>query len=152
MTGLEPSDFAFYLLAMNPFGGLLLALPLALLKLDYSVWRALGLGLPLAFVQVLVVALGWSRLVAWPRWQRFVEARRSPRLERLVATRGAFWATVIFSPLLGPWLVTAFFQYANVPLRRAALPLFLGLCWNGGAIAAVCVLAPELMRAWGKGG
>jgi hypothetical protein len=39
----------------------------------------------------------------------------------------------------------AFMRYAQVPLRRVALPLFLGLLWNGSAIASVCVLAPRLL-------
>ena len=76
---------------------------------------------------------------------RFLERRRSARLERLCASRGAFWLTTALSPLIGPWLVMAFMRYAQVPLRRVALPLFLGLAWNGTAIALACAVAPRLL-------
>jgi hypothetical protein len=135
---------AFTLLAINPFGGLLIAIPYAVLKLKLLAWLAVLVGIPLAFVPVLVVDFGWSVLSRWPWWHRTLEKRRSARLERLVASRGAFWMTVLLSPLIGPWLVMAFMRYAHVPLSRVALPLLLGLCWNAGAIGLGCVFLPRL--------
>ena len=79
-----------------------------------------------------------------PAWHRFLDRRRSPRVERLVAARGGFWLTVLFTPLIGPWLVMAFMRYAQVPQRRVAAPILLGLLWCAAGIAALCVLVPRL--------
>ncbi len=140
-------DAAFVMLAINPFGGLLVALPFALLKLGYPVWLALALGVPLSYVQVLAIDLGWSLLARLPWWHRFLERRRSKRIERLLASRGAFWLTVLLAPLIGPWLVMAFMRYAQIPQRRVALPILLGQSWNAAAIAGCCLFLPYLFKA-----
>src|ERR1700691_4526013 len=111
------TDLAFALLAANPFGGLLVAIPFAMLKLHYPAWVATAMGAPLAYLQVVVVDASWSWLARIPGWQRFLERRRSPRVARLVASRGAFWITFVVTPLLGPWLVMAFMRYAQVDQR-----------------------------------
>ncbi|HRI51610.1 MAG TPA: hypothetical protein PLW65_15630, partial [Pseudomonadota bacterium] len=68
---------AFVLTSVNPIGGLLVSLPLAIFKLHWPAWFAVALGVPLAYVQVLVVDLFWQRLLAWPFFTRQVEKRRS---------------------------------------------------------------------------
>lgn len=135
----------FATLAVNPFGGLMIAIPVGVLSLNYPVWWVLAVGIPLAYVQVIAVDALWSLLSRQAWWHRFLEARRSPRVQRLVAARGAFWLTVLLSPLLGPWLVMAFMRYAGVPQRKVALPILLGLLWNGSAIAAATAWLPGLV-------
>ena len=141
-------DLAFITLAINPVGGLLLAIPFALLELRYPVWRAMALGIPLAYLQVIAVDLCWDLLIQLPWWRRLLERRRSPRLERLVEARGAFWSTVVAAPLVGPWVLMAFMRYAQVPQRRVALAILLGLSWNASAVAALCVYAPRWLSSF----
>lgn len=143
---LKPGLLAFVVLSINPFGGLLISIPLAVLGLHYPVWFVLGLGIPLAYVQVIAVDAGWSLLTTIPWWSGLVTRLRSGRVERLAAARGAFWVTMILSPIIGPWLAMAVLRYAQVPHRRVALPLFLGLCWNATAIALACLFVPRLFR------
>jgi hypothetical protein len=137
---------AFVILAINPIGGLMMAIPFAILKLHYAAWLAVTAGIPFGYVQVLAIDLGWTSLDRLGWWHRFLERRRSPRVERLLASRGSFWLTVILAPLIGPWLVMAFMRYAHVRQRRVALPILLGLGWNASAIAACCVFVPRLFR------
>ena len=140
-------DVAFALLALNPFGGLLLAIPFAILRLHYSAPLALGLGIPLAYVQVVVVDLGWTHLDRVQLWRRLLERRRSARVERLMASGGAFFTTLVLAPILGPWLVMAFMRYARVPQRRVALPILLGLGWMSVLVAAGCLLVPRFFES-----
>jgi hypothetical protein len=72
------TDFAFALLAANPFGGLLVAIPFAVLKLHYSGWLAIGIGAPLAYLQVAVVDAGWSLLVRIPVGSDSLIGRAAP--------------------------------------------------------------------------
>ncbi len=129
---------AFVALAINPIGGLAVAIPFAVFKLHQPAWLAWLVGLPFAYVQVLVVDFFWERLIRWTWWRGFIERRRSPRVERLVHAKGSFWLTAVFSPFIGPWLVMAFMRYAQVPQRRVALPLLIGLMWTGGIVAIGC--------------
>jgi hypothetical protein len=142
------SALAFALLAVNPVGGLWLAIPFALYKLRYPVWLTLAFGVPLAYVQVLVVDYGWTLMARWSWWLQLLERRRSPRVEKLMAARGAFWTTVVLAPLIGPWQIMAFMRYAQVPQRRVALPILLGLLWIGAVIAAGCIHLPHLFGHW----
>ena len=73
------------------------------------------------------------------------ERRRSPRVERLVAARGGFWLTLVLAPLIGPWLVMAFMRYAQVPQRRVALPILLGILGSASFVALACVFFPKLL-------
>jgi len=138
------SDVAFVALAVNPLGGLLVALPFAILKLHYRPWAAAAIGAPLAYVQVVVVDLGFGLLARIPWWMRMLERRRSARVERLLASRGAFWLSFLATPLLGPWLVMAFMRYGKVPQRQVALPIFSALMTTAAIIATLSALAPSL--------
>jgi hypothetical protein len=141
------SDLAFALLAANPVGGLLVAIPFAILKLHYPMWLAMVLGTPLAYLQVLVVDASWSLLARIHWWRGFLERRRTPRVERLVASRGGFWITFLLTPFLGPWLVMAFMRFAQVRQRRVALPILASLLCTAAVIATVCALAPRVFAA-----
>jgi hypothetical protein len=141
---LGPGDYAFATLAANPFGGLVVAIPFAVFKLGYPAWLAAVAGIPLAYLQVIAVDLGWTQLSRIGAFRRFLDRRRSPRVERLIAARGGFWITFVCTPLLGPWVVMAFMRYAQVPQRRVAAPILLGLSGGALALALACALAPRL--------
>jgi hypothetical protein len=143
---MSPGDLSFAVLAINPIGGLAIAIPFAVFGLHHPAWLAWVVGLPLAYVQVLAVDLLWTQLVKLRGLSGFLERRRSPKVERLVASRGSFWLTMLLSPFIGPWLVMAFMRFAQVPHRKVALPLFLGLAWNSGAVAAACAWLPQLVH------
>ena len=134
---------AFVLASINPIGGLMVSLPLAIFKLHWPAWFAVLLGVPLAYVQVIVVDLFWQRLLAWPTWTRLVERRRSPRLEQILAHRYAPWLLAVASPWLGPWLVMAVARFGGRRQSQLALPLLFGLTYVGIGIAAICVYAPK---------
>jgi hypothetical protein len=138
-------ELAFAVLAVNPIGGLLVAIPFAIFELHWPAWLATLAGLPLSYVQVAVVDIFWSQLARIDWWRRFLERRRSPRVERLVATRG-FWMTTFLTPFIGPWLVMAFMRYAQVPQRKVALPICLGIAWSAGGLAGLCVVLPRLFQ------
>lgn len=80
-------------------------------------------------------------------WQRLLERRRSPRIERLTASGGAFWPIVALTPLVGPWAIMAFMRYAHVKQRHVALPILLGLTWIAMLIAVACLVVPESIQA-----
>lgn len=134
---------SFVFFATNPIGGLLVAIPFGILKLHYPAWVAALVGTPLAYVQVAVVDAAWSVLGRWPAWERFLIARRSKRVERLVASGGSFWVTFLATPFVGPWLVMAFMRYAQVRQRRIAVPVLCALLCTAAVIAAVCELVPR---------
>jgi len=142
-----PSDFAFVTLAINPIGGLLLAIPFAILQLHYRPWLALAASVPLAYVQVIAVDLLWVALCRLPFWQRLLERRRSAQVERLLASKGGFWITFLGTPVLGPWLVMAFMRYANVPHRRVALPILLALTCTAIVLVGLCSWVPAWFAA-----
>jgi len=148
VSGAEAAGFAA--LAINPLGGLMIAIPVAMLKFHWSPWPVLAAGIPLAYVQVVAVDGLWFLLEKWPAFLRFLERRQSPRLSRLVKSRGAFWSTVVVAPLAGPWLVMALMRFAGVKQRTVGPPIFLGLVWNGSAIAAGCALLPQLFARFVK--
>jgi hypothetical protein len=140
-------DLTFAVLAANPFGGLLIAIPFALLRLHYPIWLAVALGTPLAYFQVIAIDASWTLLARIDRWQRFLDRRRSPRVERLVASRGGFWITFCATPFIGPWLVMSFMRWARVPQRKVALPILLALFATALAVAA----ATAMPRMWMAG-
>jgi hypothetical protein len=135
---------AFFILAANPFGGLLVAIPFAMLKLNWPAWLVVLTGVPLAYLQVIVVDVAWGSLTRIDGWQRFIERRRSHRVERLVASGGGFWITFFATPLLGPWLVMTFMRYAQVRQARVALPILLALLCSAIVLASLCTLVPQL--------
>lgn len=140
------AEVAFALIAANPFMGLFVAIPYATFGLDYPAWAAALAALPFAFLQVPIIAVAYDLLQARPGWRAFLERRRSARVDRLIRSGGAFWPTLLISPLIGPWLAMSLYRYAGVPARKVALPMFLGLGWFAAVVAAVCTLAPELVR------
>lgn len=135
----------FVALAVNPFGGLLFAIPYAKLVLHVSPWLAALIGWPLAYVQVVLVDVLFATLsrVGW--WQRLMERKRTPRLQRLTTSPYMFWLILLFGTFIGPWLVMAIMRYAGVPHRRIVLPMALSLGWNAAVIAAVSIYAPKLL-------
>jgi len=133
-------------MAINPIGGLLIAIPFAIFKLGYPAWLTLLVGVPCTYVQVLVVDLGWGQLNRWTRWRKMFERPRSPRIQRLVSSGGAFWPTLLLAPFIGPWMVMAFMRYARVPQRRVAAPILIGMTCQAAVLVAVCVYAPQLLR------
>ncbi len=136
----------FALLAANPVGGLLVAVPYGMLRLHYPIWLTLVAGTPLAYLQVLAIDGSWTLLARIPAWQRFLERRRSPRIERLVASGGAFWITFGATPFVGPWLVMSFMRWAHVPQRRVALPILLALFCTAAVVAVVSAAPAALSR------
>ena len=140
MTGL----IAFALLAANPVGGLLVAIPFAVLKLDYAPWITIVTGVPLAYLQVFVIDVSWSRLEKLGWWQRLLAKSRGKWADRLVKSRGAFWITFVATPIIGPWLVMALMRWVGVPQRRVALALVTSMVTAATVIAALCVFVPAV--------
>jgi len=135
----------FVVLAVNPFGGLLFAIPYAKGVLHVSAYLAALAGWPLAYVQVVAVDGLWEFLSRRGWWQRLIERRRTPRLERLAASPTMFWTILLFGSFLGPWLVMAVMRWAKVPHRRIVVPLALNIGWNALAIALAATYAPRLL-------
>ena len=138
---------AFLLLAVNPIGGLLAAIPFAILKLDYPAWFTVVVGVPCCYVQVVVVDRGWTQLERWHWFRHTVETRRGKWATRLLESRGAFWVTYAATPLLGPWLVMALMRFAGVPHRHVAAAMALSLVTTSSLIAALCVCVPQWFKA-----
>jgi hypothetical protein len=143
---MNSGDLTFALLAANPVGGLLVAVPYGMLRLHYPIWLTLVAGTPLAYLQVLAIDASWTLLARIPTWQRFLERRRSPRIERLVASGGGFWITFCATPFVGPWLVMSFMRWARVPQRRVALPILLALLATAAAVAVASAVPGALSR------
>lgn len=135
---------AFALLAANPVGGLLIAIPFAVLQLDYAPWLTVVLGVPLAYLQVFVIDLSWSRLERLGWWQRLLQKSRGKWAQRLVQSRGAFWITFAATPVLGPWLVMALMRWIGVPQRRVALALVTSMLTAATVLATLCVFVPAV--------
>jgi hypothetical protein len=143
------SLITFALLAANPVGGLTVAIPVALLKLDFSPVPTVAVGVPLAYLQVLVVDACWSWLEKLGWWRRLIERSRGRWAERLVSARGAFWVTFVSTPILGPWLVMALMRWAGVGQRRVAFAILSSLTVASSVIAALCVFVPSLLEGGG---
>lgn len=139
-------DLFYIALAVNPIGGLAIAIPYAVIELRYPAWLALLTGIPLAYVQVVAVDLGWTTLSRWPRFVSLVESRRSGRLERLAASGGAFLSTAVLAPIAGPWLVMALMRYARVPQRRVIAPILLGISVTAAATAVLSTCVPSFFH------
>jgi hypothetical protein len=135
----------FVALAINPFGGLVFAIPYATGVLGLSPWVAAATGWPLAYLQVVFVDVLFDTLrrIAW--WERLVQRKRTPRLERMASSPYMFWMILAFGAFFGPWLVMAVMRFANVPHRRVALPMALSIGWNAVGIALLSVYAPRLL-------
>lgn len=137
---------AYALLAANPIGGLTVAIPVALLKLDFAPVPTVAAGIPLAYLQVLVVDACWSRLERLGWWRRLIERSRGKWADRLVASRGAFWVTFAATPILGPWMVMALMRWVGVGQRRVAPAILSSLLVASTVIAALCVFVPAVFE------
>jgi hypothetical protein len=137
-------QLAFALLAANPIGGLTVAIPFALLKLDFAPVPTVLAGVPLAYLQVLVVDTFWTRLERLGWWRRLIEKSRGKWAERLVASRGAFLITFIATPIIGAWMVMALMRWAGVSQRRVAPAILSSLLVASSVIAALCVAVPAV--------
>ncbi len=137
---------AFALMAANPIGGLNVAIPFALLKLDFSPVPTVAIGVPLGYVQVLVVDACWSWLEKLGWWRRLIERSRGRWAQRLVASRGAFWVTFAATPILGGWLVMALMRWAGVPQRKIALAILSSLFLVYSVLAALCIFVPAAFK------
>lgn len=135
----------FVLACVNPFGGMFVAIPLAMFKLDWPAWFAVLLSVPLAYAQVAVVDVLWERLLAWPWWVGLIEKRRSPRLSALLARDDARLWLALFGVWAGPWLVTAVARYSGHTVKRVALPLLFGITYVAVGTALACTYAPDLL-------
>ena len=135
---------AFALLAANPIGGLLVAIPFAMLSLDFSPWLTVGTGVPLAYIQVVVIDLSWTRLERLGWWRRILQKSRGKWADRLVQSRGAFWITFIATPIIGPWLVMALMRWIGVPQRQIALALVSSMVTLASVIAGLCAFVPAV--------
>lgn len=135
----------FVVLSINPFGGLMFAIPYAKAVMGLSPWIAALIGWPLAYTQVLVVDIFWVGLNKWGWFHRLVERKRTPRLERIASSKYMFWIIAAFGCFIGPWLVMAVMRWARVPHRRIAVPLLISLAWNAAGIAFLTVYAPRLL-------
>jgi hypothetical protein len=135
----------FVIACVNPFGGMFVAMPLAVFKLEWPAWFACVLGIPLGYVQVVAVDLLWGRLQAWPWWIQAIEKRRSPKLNALLARDDAKLWLAVFGVWAGPWLVAAITRYSGHTVKRVALPLLFGITYVTIGTALACVYAPQLM-------
>lgn len=135
---------SFALLAANPIGGLLVAIPFAVLKLDYAPWVTVLTGVPLAYLQVLVIDGSWNQLERLGWWQRLLRKSRGKWADRLVSSRGAFWVTFAATPILGPWLVMALMRWVGVPQRRIALALVSSMLAAATVVATLCAFVPAV--------
>ena len=136
---------AYVLVGLNPFGGLFLAIPLALFKLHYPTAVALFLSVALSFVQVLVVDFFWERLASWDAFVKFVDGKRSERLEGYLKSRWAGPWIALISPWVGPWLIMALARFAQMRLRQVGPALFAGLLYVGAITTGLCLFAPDYL-------
>jgi len=141
-----PYLVGFVLTAINPWGGMFVAMPIALFKLDWPAWLAVIIGIPLGYVQVVVVDVLWERLMRWPWWVQMLEKRRSERLTNLLARDDAKLWLGVFGVWMGPWLVAAFARFSGHEVRRVALPLLFGISYVTIGVAVACKLAPDLLK------
>lgn len=122
------------------------AIPIALFKLEWPAWFAVLAGIPLAYVQVIVVDQLWERLMTWPRWVALLERRRSEKLTNLLARDDARLWLALLGVWFGPWLVAAFARFSGHPVRRVAGPLLFGITYVAIGTALICKLAPQFLE------
>ena len=135
---------SFALLAANPVGGLLVAIPFAVLKLDYAPWVTVAVGVPLAYIQVVVIDLGWNQLERLGWWRRILEKSRGKWADKLVASHNTFWVTFAATPVLGPWLVMALMRWVGVPQRQIAVALVSSMITAATVIATLSAFVPSV--------
>jgi hypothetical protein len=136
-------DWTYLGLGVSPIGGLLASIPWGMFEMHYPAWLVIASSPPMAYVQVIVIDALWSSFQRSSYFRRLIEGKRSPRVEKLLASRGSFWATLLATPLVGPWVVMAFMRYAQVPQRKVALPMLLSLLVVSAFFTAMCVYVPS---------
>ncbi|WP_342375085.1 hypothetical protein NVS55_27750 [Myxococcus stipitatus] len=137
---------SFILVAVSPVGGILAAVPLGILGLGYPPWAVVITCVPLGYLQVLAVDLGWDALERWEMWRRLRSRPRGAMVHRLLSHCGGFWSTVALVPLVGPWAVMGLMRTAGVPQRRVAVPILFALTVIASLLGIVCAVAPEWVR------
>ncbi len=142
---MEVPLWSVILVAISPIPGLLAAIPMSILARNDPGWVWLIAGPLLAYVQVLVVDFGWSLLLKWKAWGRLLDRMRSPRVEKLMASKGGFWTVFFGTPTIGPWVIMAFMRYAQVPQRKVAAPMLLALFLVSCLAVGACTWFPELV-------
>lgn len=130
--------------SINPIAGLLVSVPWAILKMHYPLWLVVVSGPPLAYLQVIAADLSWTYLRRVTYVRNLLEKKRSPRVEKLLASRGHFIPVMIATPLIGPWLVMLVMRYANVSQREVVAPIMLALILVSVVLGALCLIVPSL--------
>lgn len=143
-TYVQGGDWFYLLQSINPVGGLLISVPWGIFEMRYSAWFIIVTAPLLGYVQVMAADLLWEQLRRLQYVRRLLEENRSPRVERLIASSGAFLPTFIATPILGGWVVMLVMRYAQVPQRRVALPILLSLGTVTAAVVVLCESVPHL--------
>jgi hypothetical protein len=139
---MDAGDWTYVGLAINPVGGLLVAIPWGVLERGYS-WPVLLLSGPaLGYVQVVLVDVAGAQLDRL-RWWRGLLDRRSAKVDRLLRSGGAFFPVFVLTPLLGPWFIMAAMRYAGVPQRRIAAPVLASLSVLTLLLVVACIAVPQ---------
>jgi hypothetical protein len=136
-------EVLFVLSALNPFGGAFLAIPLAIFKLGWNPWFVWAVTIPLIYAQVIVVDVLWDRLLAWPRAARFLESKKSPKLEAILGGKNSGLWLSLFGVWAGCWLVMAAARFAGYRQSKVALPLLFGISYLVAIAVVICLYAPE---------
>ncbi|NVJ22603.1 MULTISPECIES: hypothetical protein [Myxococcus] len=137
---------SFALVAASPVGGVLAAVPLGIFGLGYPAWAVVLACVPLGYLQVLVVDLGWDGLERLAAWRRLMSRPRSPLVQRLLSHCGGFWSTAALVPLMGPWAVMGLMRTAGVSQRRVVAPILFALAVISAGLGLLCVVVPEWVR------
>lgn len=141
---MNAGDWFYIGQSANPIAGLLASVPWAMLKLHYPLWIVVVSGPPLAYLQVIVADLLWSYLQRLSYVKNLLEKKRSPMIEKLLVSRGAFLPVFIATPLVGPWLVMLVMRYANVSQRAIAIPILLALTLVSVVLGVLCLTLPKI--------
>src|SRR5436190_8101986 len=92
---------AYCLQAMNPFAGLVAAVPLGINVFKLEPAAVAALAGPISFVSVALMHVLWETMRRRPRVAAWIEQRRSPRIAALMERRGVFLAALIATTFLG---------------------------------------------------
>ncbi len=140
---MDYGDWLYLAFAINPVGGLLVAIPWGVFDRDYPWPLLLASGPLLAYVQVVIVDVAFDGLNRLKFWRALL-TKRSVRTDRLLQSGGAFWPVFLLTPFLGPWSIMALMRYAGVPQRRIATPILSSLA----ALTAVLIVACRMVPTW----
>jgi hypothetical protein len=139
-------DWIYIGQSINPIAGLLVSVPWAILKMHYPLWIVLLSAPPLAYVQVVVADLLGSQLQRLRYVQKLLE-KRSPRVDKLLKSGGAFLPVMLATPFVGGWVVMLVMRYAKVPQKRVVAPILLSLVLLTVVLSVLCIAVPNLFRS-----